>query len=435
MECGYYLLADAFETQKIKYVFLDASALFRSDFVYQNYRHILDDMRLGSNKIDFAKAYAGHFSEEKRLGEFLGAFFSIYLYHERWKELGLTDFELDNARNLYAKGFAIGFDIVPALDTVEHMNELAEYVDAAVILRESADYLVKMKSLCTENGAELVLIKVPSIGLPQYNQGVWTGFRAQAVKALAEKYGLEFLDLLYDYDLGIDWSHDTCDGGVHLNYFGAEKVTGFLSDYLVNGCGLSGTEAPEYGADLGIYADLCDLAEIYQARSLPEYLETLSDTEDITVFMASSQDMISNLSEDEREALRMFGLEADFGAMVFGDPFAAVIEDGRVLIEEASHDALACSGTLPNGASYSLAGGGYLVATTASIEINGENYFNNGRGIAMVVLDNVSGLVLDSVSFDTYAGGPHLPERAATVNKIREYEQWLMKRDYVKGLR
>ena len=53
----------------------------------------------------------------------------------------------------------------------------------------------------------------------------------------------------------------------------------------------------------------------------------------------------------------------------------------------------------------------------------------------MVVLDNVSGLVLDSVSFDTYAGGPHLPERAATVNKIREYEQWLMKRDYVKGLR
>ena len=33
-------------------------------------------------------------------------------------------------------------------------------------------------------------------------------------------------------EIGIDWSTDTYDGGVHLNVYGAEKLTRYFGEYL-----------------------------------------------------------------------------------------------------------------------------------------------------------------------------------------------------------
>ena len=86
----------------------------------------------------------------------------------------------------------------------------------ATIVEANLDWLKQMKQMCEENGVRLVLIKVPATENPQYYTGTWTRMRSEAAGRLAEALSLDFLDLFYDVDLGIDWTKDTIDGGMHI---------------------------------------------------------------------------------------------------------------------------------------------------------------------------------------------------------------------------
>ena len=51
----------------------------------------------------------------------------------------------------------------------------------------------------------------------------------------AKERGLEFVDLNCDLDrIGIDWKNDFYDKGDHVNVFGAEKITAYLGEYVLN---------------------------------------------------------------------------------------------------------------------------------------------------------------------------------------------------------
>lgn len=87
-------------------------------------------------------------------------------------------------------------------------------------------YFQKIEEVCRKTGAQLVLVSVPS-------PSNWSDARHRAVEALAEAYGLVYLDLNLE-DLGIDWLADKSTEGDHLNYLGTQKVSAFLGDYLVS---------------------------------------------------------------------------------------------------------------------------------------------------------------------------------------------------------
>ena len=62
----------------------------------------------------------------------------------------------------------------------------------------------------------------------------------------AQELGVPYLDgnML---ELGIDWDRDSYDGGDHLNYYGAAKVTGWLGTYLQENASLTDCrEDPDY---------------------------------------------------------------------------------------------------------------------------------------------------------------------------------------------
>lgn len=90
-------------------------------------------------------------------------------------------------------------------------------------------YLDRMRKLCEKEGIQLLLVKAPSLA-PQ-----WYDAQNQQVVDYAEKYELPYINF---YELleetGIDYETDTYDGGLHMNYSGATKLSRYLGKYLTS---------------------------------------------------------------------------------------------------------------------------------------------------------------------------------------------------------
>ena len=448
-----FLLSELLKSQHPQVVMLDVQKLFHDDFTEQSYRAILDNAPFSLNKLELALEYASNYPTEKLPGSLLGVFLPIYRYHDRWSELSEMDFKQIEECNYYRKGYYISTSIAPCFGSVEWMNEEAEQMqqnigwtysvtdgassdfrqDGALyepsVSETSLGQLKQMKQMCDKSGVTLVLIKIPTVGDPQYNDSAWTRLRSDAAKKLAAELGLDFLDLLYDVDLGIDWNRDSIDGGTHLNYLGASKVSAFLGDYLKQEVRTAGTECQAYEEDIPAYHTMCRVAQLQMADSLPTYLDALRECEDISVFCSVADDMMSNLTEESQDALKRFGFQTDFGSLNYSDAFLAVVDDGLVRCEISSNRHIADEGALDCGSQYQISSSGWLAGAESQIIIDGNEYSMNRRGINIVVLDNTSGLVLDSVAFDTW----DLPENQLAIRDnnnterfLREYEHYLM---------
>ena len=456
-----FLLAELLERQHVPVILLDVGNLFNEDFQEYFYRTILDTVPLSGNKLELIWEYAGHYSGEKRVGSILESFLPVYRYHNRWAELSAVDFAHTERLNYYRKGYALVTSVSPYLASTEWMNEEAEQMQQNIgwmhsvmdgvssdaeqygalyepsVSEASLDQLKQMKQMCDESGVKLVLIKIPAVGDPQYYNGAWTELRSEAVKKLAAELGLDFLDLFYDVNLGIDWTQDLMSDMQHLNYLGASKVSAVLGDYLKQQCGLTGTPCKAYEDDLPIYHAICGIARLQMANSLPEYLDMLRQCENISMFCSVSDDMMVNLTEESRDALKRFGFQTDFGTLRYSDAFLAVVDDGVVRSEISSNRRISDEGTLDCGSQYQISSSGWLAGAESQIIIDGNEYSMNRRGINIVVLDNISGLVLDSVAFDTW----DLPENQLAIRDnnnterfLREYEHYLMIQDAKNGV-
>lgn len=194
----YELLKRSVENQDIKLVVLETNCLYRDSSTYSSD----DDDSVMKTASDI---------------------FPVLKYHSRWKEFvpGKSASEHSKEERNY-KGFRLRFDTEPYTDG-EWMHE----TDAVEEIAENnIAYLEQIKSFCDERGIEFVLISAPS-------PDCWTYERHNAVGAWADANSVDFLDLnLMDEELGIDWATDTRDAGNHVNYFGAEKVSGYVSVYF-----------------------------------------------------------------------------------------------------------------------------------------------------------------------------------------------------------
>ena len=102
------------------------------------------------------------------------------------------------------------------------------------------EYLDKMRTLCEQKGAELVLIKAPTNSWGYYWYDEWDEQIAEYAQAKGVTY-YNFIPLAED--MGIDWSQDTYDAGAHLNVCGAEKLTFYFGKLLAEQHGLEDRRA------------------------------------------------------------------------------------------------------------------------------------------------------------------------------------------------
>ena len=63
----------------------------------------------------------------------------------------------------------------------------------------------------------------------------------------AAEHNLKYINFLeLQEECGLDFSTDTYDAGLHLNLWGAIKVTDYIGGYLVNECGLEDRSGEEH---------------------------------------------------------------------------------------------------------------------------------------------------------------------------------------------
>lgn len=145
--------------------------------------------------------------------------FPFYLYHSRWNDLSRNDLKKSETSN-YLKGYEYTTESTPV--------EIPELVPQSEgVLLEDAYGLGALQRLitdCEKRGIRVLLVTIPyaaDVPEQQYLQGMHT---------FAQRNGVSYLNLIEQEAL-VDEGSDYREAG-HLNVHGAEKVTGFLGNYI-----------------------------------------------------------------------------------------------------------------------------------------------------------------------------------------------------------
>ena len=224
---SYYLLEETLKRETPKAVVFNVLAIKYGEPQSEAYnRMTLDGMQWSSSKIG---AIDASMTEEE---DFLSYVFPLLRFHSRWSELTGEDWQyLFHRETVSHNGYLMQTGISPKTSDREG-RPLADYTLPEI----SFEYLEKMRALCEEKGVEFILIKAPTNSWKYYWYDEW---EEQIVRWSNEKDVDYYNFIPLDQEIGIDWNTDTYDAGVHLNVFGAEKLTSYFGNILVEKYGLS----------------------------------------------------------------------------------------------------------------------------------------------------------------------------------------------------
>ena len=184
-------------------------------------RMTLDTMRWSSCKWRCIRASMTE--QERQQGAMWTYLFPILRYHERWSQLTQEDIRyLFHRDPVTDNGYLMQTGVAPFTQPHEEPPPVEEDFG-----EESWAYLDRMRLLCEENGTRLVLIKAPSL-YPR-----WWDCWDERIRDYARRYELPYYNLLEAQEaIGLDWSADTYDTGLHLNVWGAEKLSRYFGRLL-----------------------------------------------------------------------------------------------------------------------------------------------------------------------------------------------------------
>lgn len=215
---SYYLLEETLSYEKPDVVVYNVLAMKYNEPQKEAYNRLtLDGMKLSKSKIGAINA--SMMDDE----DFITYLFPILRYHSRWSDLSSEDFKYVFKKDtLSHNGYLMRIDIKP-VNIIPKGKKLPNYQFG----ENSYYYLEKMTKLCKDNDIELILIKSPSVYPYWYEE--WD----EQMVTFAKENNITYINFLNVVDeIGIDYSTDTFDGGLHLNLSGAEKFSLYLGKIL-----------------------------------------------------------------------------------------------------------------------------------------------------------------------------------------------------------
>ena len=215
---SYYLLEETLKYETPKTVVFNVLSMKYGVPQNEAYnRMTLDGMRLSPSKLGSIQA---SMTDEEDMLSYL---FPLLRYHSRWNELSMEDVTYWFRRDTVSdSGYLMNVGVKPAVN-VPDGAPLADYRFSQVCW----DYLDRMAQLCEEHGVQFVLVKAPSLYPYWYDR--WE----EQIEEYAEEKDLLYLNFLeLIEDVGLDFDTDTYDSGLHLNLYGAEKLSHWFGEWL-----------------------------------------------------------------------------------------------------------------------------------------------------------------------------------------------------------
>ena len=228
---SYYLLEETLRYEKPDVVVFSVLAMEFNEPQQEAYnRMTLDGMRWSGSKIGCILA---SMREDEQFMEYV---FPLLRYHSRWSQLTRGDFryfwEKDKVTH---NGYYMRVDVKPA-ENVPEGRILSDYSFG----ENAYAYLNRMRELCEKSGVELVLVKAPSLHPYWYEE--WD----EQMQDYAREHQLKYYNFLdVKEEIGLDYTTDTYDAGLHLNLSGAEKLSRYFGKILAEECGLESRRGEE----------------------------------------------------------------------------------------------------------------------------------------------------------------------------------------------
>ena len=163
--------------------------------------------------------------------------YSIFTFHNIWK-----DYKKKSKLKKYAHGHLYN----KTVHKLKYKDYMVETDERDIPIYTNSQQLRAFSKFCKKNNIPVLFLEMPSISS-------WTYARHNAVQDLSDELGIELLDLnlLYD-EVGLDMRNCYRDGGNHLNYAAACKVTDYVGDYIGKNYGI---ESRRDDAELAEYWD------------------------------------------------------------------------------------------------------------------------------------------------------------------------------------
>lgn len=215
MSLSYYYLQEALEYQKPQAVVLDMFYCSYGEMQRDGVVRInLDDMRWGKNKVD---AILHNVPREEQMSYFL----PMIKYHDRWKDLQLSDLQIYQGRNPYK-----GWTPFEVSEKERKTYPYSESVSAAQLPDDAEEWMERIIESCEENGVELIFLATPNGNLSCIEDAekgyLHVDGRAyyKAAEQLADGHGITFLNL-----------NAFMEGVPHNDVLTSQKITSWFGEW------------------------------------------------------------------------------------------------------------------------------------------------------------------------------------------------------------
>lgn len=420
-ELSYTLISETLKSQNLKMVVLDMAGLMKEYPNLDAYQMVMNELPLSINKIKAIDKYT-------KIGgtEPLALLSPIYAYNNRWKELTASDF----SENLYEdEFFTKGFNFLTMINgtdyTVEKMNQDAlNYPTDFDFLDSKKNELMKIKTLCDNEGIELLAIKIPVLKSPASPYIGWTRTKSQLADEICSELGINYIDLMYDGQVNIEWYGDTHDQGVHLNYRGAKKTTDYLGQYIVENYSntIAARISENFDKDLKIYSKVSKVAELQIETDFVTYLNKVCDLEDAMVILVTGGQTDGIFDASIHDKLHEMGVNYDTENVQSLSNIFLITENGmQTVIQDTENVTYACK-----IADADVQLNSSVTDKNCSIQVNNQKVNFSDTGVNIVVVDEASGIVLESVVF-LHNGNYRYALRnySLVLQTIKQYQSYL----------